>query len=171
MFRFIMLMLAPLLAIAKVAEKDIRQGTMSVNLSKVVPSGRPIIFELTILDTGQKPFYYWCVGPGLYPGTQVFQAESKSATGQTCESQLTNGQYSQGSGHDRAVEPGTTIILPAAMEPLPVGDWQVSVKGDQDGYLRDGTAVITWPGLHSETIDSLSVRDYRFSLLLRVITI
>lgn len=140
-------------------EVNVLSGTLTLKLAEVVPAGRPVVFELTITNTGQTAFHYWCGGPELYPDAAAFRAELKNSSGRKIESPLSNGQYDQGSGGDQPIPPATSVMLPCVMNALPIGTWQVGVVGDQDGYLKEGKTVITWPSLKAEKTKSVLVRD------------
>lgn len=76
------------------------------------PAGLPALVSLEVTNCGKAPASYWCGGPGRFPGAQEFSAALTNDKGEPLAAQLSNGQYTHGSGRNYPIGPGQTIVVP-----------------------------------------------------------
>jgi hypothetical protein len=110
-------------------------SSTDVEAEKTQPAGVPILVRITLTNIGQTPISYWCGGPAKYPGAHKFSARIMDDKGQTREATLSNGQYEMGSGVFRRIQPGQSVTLPAALEPLPAGSYTIQVGEGKPGKV------------------------------------
>ncbi len=111
-----------------------------------------MLLKLVLTNTGKGPLTFWVGGPANYPPVNI-TARVTDAAGKTRELPLSNGQALGGSGIVHSLGPGDSVTMPAAMPPLPAGDYRIEVG--------DGSATITVkddPELLKKREDSLLTR-------------
>jgi len=90
------------------------------------PAGSPVLLKLVLTNKGKEPLTFWVGGPADYPPINI-PARVTDAAGKTREMQLSNGQALGGSGLVKSLGPGDSVTIPAAMAPLPAGDYRIEV--------------------------------------------
>jgi hypothetical protein len=113
---------------------------VDVQADAVQPKGAPVLLSLTFTNTGTESASYWSGGPGKYPNGSMFTARVTDANGKTRELTLANWQYESGSGGHFQVQPGQSVTLPAAIEPLPADSYTIEVRGGRGMRARAGKA-------------------------------
>jgi hypothetical protein len=121
----------------------------------------PLIFKLTVTNTGEVPFYYWCGGPGSYPNAGPFVVIATDRWGQTKKLGLHNGQCVTGSGRGIAIK--TTQELPAACDPLPAGEYSLRLTAKAHFRYDNGKRIEVRPALTSDPF-SVTIVDDRAAL-------
>jgi hypothetical protein len=127
----------------------------------VQPAGAPVLFTLTVHNTGREPISFWWSRPGGYPDANDFFAviSRRGELQSFLPIPLSNGQ-TWGAGHARDVPAGHSVSFPAVLTPLPAGAYSISVKGQPDGRMENGVVrFITWPALLSEKLIGVEIRD------------
>jgi hypothetical protein len=120
--------LTSVLLTSRLMAQDVPPDSLTdVEADEVQPAGAPILVRITLTNTGQKVITYWCGGPAKYPGAHAFTARITNERGKTRESVLSNGQFQGGSGGNCPIQPGQSVTLPAALEPLPAGSYTLQV--------------------------------------------
>jgi hypothetical protein len=102
-------------------------SSTDVEADETQPAGAPILVRITLRNTGKTAISYWCGGPAKYPGAHEFSARLTNGQGKTREAVLSNGQFQMGSGAMHEIQPGQSVTLPAALEPLPAGSYSIQV--------------------------------------------
>lgn len=115
----------------------------------------PLLFKLTVTNTGRTPIYYWCGGPGQYPNASPFVVTVTDQQGHSTKFRLHNGQFVEGSGTSRPIT--KTQMFPAACDPLAPGVYtlQVSCKA----YCRADDGSEERPAMTSEPFKITVVED------------
>jgi hypothetical protein len=114
----------PLAAFAAPPTGPAPQGrvALKVDYAREQPNGGPILVEVILTNEGDKPISWWSGGPDKYPGAQYFAVEVRYGVKDEWVSvKATNGQYVQGSGTDRKLPPGQSIVVPLAIPVQKVG--------------------------------------------------
>ncbi len=113
------------------------------------PAGLPILALLNITNTGTTSFHYWCGGPDKYPGANHFSATVTDEQGKSRDIEVTNGQFTEGSGTFLEVRPGKLEDLPAVLPPLPPGKYSLQFRSlkqiRQQGTGQNRVTVADWP--------------------------
>ncbi len=117
----------------------------------------PLLFKLTVTNTCEAPFYYWCGGPGSYPNAVPFVVTATDQRGQTKELDLHNGQYVMGSGRGFAIK--TTQELPAACDPMPAGAYTLRITAKAHFRDDNGKKIEVRPALISDPVEVTIVDD------------
>ena len=117
----------------------------------------PLLFKLTVTNTGDAPMYYWCGGPAQYPTATPFVVEATNADGKTWQLRLDNGQYRIGSGSVNPIE--KTQTLPAAGDSLPAGDYTLQVTAKADYDVDKGEKIEVRPAMSSKPLKVTIVED------------
>jgi hypothetical protein len=95
-------------------------------------------------NTSKERFEYWISGSGNYPPIFV-KAKVTDAAGKTEELPIFNGQsFASISGVAKSLGTGDSIVIPAAIAPLPKGNYLIEVNGgsakvtikDDDALLK-----------------------------------
>jgi hypothetical protein len=123
---------------------------ITAEIDEVQAAGEPILVRLTLESPDAAPLQFWCGGPGRYPGADDLRALIVDASGRVQTAMLSNGQYIMGSGEWLAVPTGTSITLPAMLDPLPAGSYSVRFFGE---------ATMSWPAFPTSTAIAITVRD------------
>jgi len=124
-------------------------------------AGVPILFELTMKNTGKRTFQYWCGGPGSYAPAEGFKATLVDEKGKEFQVGLSNGQYHGGSGETVLIKPDESAKLPALMAALPAGKYTLkSVASEATGNYAgpDRPMVVTWPAMEWKAGKALEVK-------------
>ena len=127
-------------ASSALAANDVCTASLEVTADQVQPANAPILLTLTVRNTGKTPIRYWWSGPSDDPDARDFTAtviDRKSGT--SSRMALSNGQTPEAAGRSREILPGRFVRLPAAMPPMPPGDYTVNVVRDADE--------IDWPSM------------------------
>jgi hypothetical protein len=151
-------------------------ATLSIAAESIQPSGVPIVITLTIKNTGPVPIAYWCGGPGEYPDAKDYCAKLRSIDGAESGSnvmRLFNGQQSDGAGRIHPIAVGEVAQMPAVLEALPIGKYQVIAGCRAYGHFEDNTLrKVEWPAqltvqpVEIEIRDDGALRDQRDQQLL-----
>jgi len=128
----------------------------------VQPAGQPVLITVTWTNTGKRAIEYTRSVNGEYPVAESFPVQAVDAFGNAAEVRMANGEMMMGSFTMLGLDPGKTVIMPAALEPLPAGNYTlqfgsgkgvpVNIKADADlvrkreqdllvGILRDDNFV------------------------------
>jgi HEAT repeat protein len=151
-------------------------ATLSIAAEHIQPTDMPIVIILTIKNTGPVPIAYWCGGPGEYPDAKDYCAKLRSIDGAESGSnvmRLFNGQQSDGAGRLHPIAAGEVARMPAVLEPLPIGKYQVIAGCRAYGHVEHSTLrTIEWPAqltvqpVEIEIRDDPTLRDQRDKQLL-----
>ncbi len=98
-----------------------------VRAESAQPADAPILITVTLTNSGNKSITYWCGGPGNYPDAASYKARVTDSQGKVREVRLSNGQAQAGSGAYEEIKPGQTVVMPAALAPLPPGRYTIQV--------------------------------------------
>jgi len=113
-----------------------QKGTVALSLAMDAgqPSGWPIVGEVTVTNMGKDDVSWWCGGPDKYPPAQHFAVKVRyGAETNWHEVTPSNGQYVMGSGFDRILTPGESIVVPLAI-PINLPD-SGDTLAKQDGRM------------------------------------
>jgi hypothetical protein len=118
------------------------------------PAGRAVLLRIALTNQLPHAIHYWCGGPGIYPSAHEFHAVLRDSAGRERSQPLWNGQYTQGSGSDRAILPGATVEVPALFPSPEPGDYLLRVVSDEGSYVDKAThrKVIAWPAATSAPV-------------------
>jgi RNA polymerase sigma-70 factor (ECF subfamily) len=92
------------------------------------PFGAPVLLKIIMTNTGQEPLRYW-QGLGDYLPVGDRKAWVTDAGGKTREVALSNGQGVGGSGSRKSLAVGASVVIPAALDPLPKGSYLIEYDG------------------------------------------
>src|SRR4051794_35285209 len=116
---FILFTVSTCVAIASARADDARpQGEVQITAKadREQPTGWPLVVEVTLTNSGARAISWWCGGPEIYPGAEHFVVEVRYGPESEWHSvQPTNGQYTEGSGGNRELKPGESIVVPLAI--------------------------------------------------------
>src|SRR4051794_21090083 len=94
-----------------------RTAILDAKLSFPTIENLPLLFDITITPTGD-PMYYRLIGPGDYLDADFFYATiTNTADNSSRTFELSNGQWTQGSGGNGKIE--KPHIFPASCPALP----------------------------------------------------
>jgi hypothetical protein len=137
-------------------------ASLEATAEPIQAGGAPVIFTLTVRNTGTVPITYWCAGPGDFPDAATYSAwvipadkprQWKPAT-------LSNGQSPDASGHSETIVPGVSKTFHSAMQPLPPGGYRITFSCDADGVHSGGhLKVVQWPGMRTTQSVQVEIRD------------
>lgn len=108
-----------------------------IEAQEAQPADAPVLVWITVTNDGQAPIRYWSGGPGKYPDARQFSARVTDEKGKSRDATLSNGQYQMGSGINYKIQPGQSVTLPAALDPLPPGSYTIQV-GTEKGPKGSG---------------------------------
>ena len=134
-------------------------ASLEVSADPVQPADAPVLLVLTIRNTGKTSISYWWGGPADYPDASSFVAvlTHEGNLHAVWTVALANGQDSSGAGRARELNPGESVMFPAALPPLPVGSYRIRVQGAPQNNSGDA-ALVTWPATRSDPELKLEVR-------------
>ncbi len=129
---------------------------LKVEIDGPLLSDFPLLFKLTITNTGNAPLYYWCGGPGGYPTATPFVMTATDKHGQIRKIRLSNGQYVQGSGANLEIRDDQN--MPAACLPLPAGVYTIQIAAS--AFFEDNAKKIELrPAMSSKPMTITIVDD------------
>jgi len=138
------------------------RASLAVKVDQKQIAGVPVIFELTITNSGTKAFACWCGGPDKYPPADWFEAVIIDEAGKERRVPMSNGQYHMGSGGAIKIEAGKSSKLPAAIEGLPAGKYTIkAIVGEAQGYFPNPklAMIATWPAMEWKEGQKFEVKD------------
>jgi RNA polymerase sigma factor (sigma-70 family) len=123
-------------AVPQKEKPPIAGPTYDVTADAVQPAGSPLLLTITLTNNGKEPIPWWCGGPAMdYPGVSGLKAQLTDAAGMVRESQLSNGQYTAGSGLVRTIAPGASVAIPALLPPQAKGTYVIQIGKDKSARV------------------------------------
>jgi hypothetical protein len=131
--------------------------SLSIKADREQPVGWPIIVELTVTNIGKEPIIWWCGGPDLYPGIRYFVVEVRyeAKAGWHQVFSASNGQYRIGSGLNRGLGPGKSIVVPIAVPIELPGSVDSCAK--RDNFVGCVSVRVSPRSWHAETAAMVNV--------------
>jgi hypothetical protein len=143
------------------AAEDASPTRLSANLAGEVNgpllADFPLLFNLTVINTGKTPISYLCGGPGEYPKARPFVVSVTDHLGRLQQLRLHNGQYEVGSAERLAIT--HKVTFPAACDPLPPGTYTLQIAAKADYEKIDGKSVEVRPAMTAAPITVTIVED------------
>jgi hypothetical protein len=128
-------------------------SNLRATIPSVWPAEVPLIFELTIVNTGDVSLSALNGGPGPFLPACGCEARIAAADGTTAERPLTNGNRVGMTNAIVSLRPGEKTMFPAACAPLKPGSYAVRlIAGPRLGTSPE------WPAMTSE-VKRLTIRD------------
>jgi HEAT repeat protein len=87
------------------------------------PAGGPILLTIILTNKGENPFAY----PPPYPNADWFTVQVSKGPRKIHEIRPSNQWWGGTSGAMRNVEPGKSVEVPAAIDPLPPGTYKLQI--------------------------------------------
>ena len=127
--------------------------TLSLDAGGAQPAGWPIVVEVTVTNVGKEDVSWWCGGPDKYPPAQHFKVEVRYGAGTNWQEVTpSNGQYVMGSGFDRSLPPGGSILVPLAI-PISLPD-SGDTLAKQDGRMGGVTIRMSARSWMSDAVET-----------------
>ena len=129
---------------------------LTVSGHSIQPAGAPLILTLSVYNNGFSSIGYWCGGPGEFPDAADFTATITHKNGPVT---LANGQRS-GVGRMRWIVPGQVMRFPAALPPLAVGTYEITVRCEAYKPMQNGGIhAVIWPAMSTVKPLRVEIRE------------